>query len=350
MNSFNSRPKVAVIFGGKSGEHQISCLTAREVLRTIDRGHYDPTPIGITQSGEWVRETTDWDEVAGQLPQVRADAPPFSIEELASFDVVFPLLHGPWGEDGTIQGLCEMLGLRYVGAGVLASAVGMDKSFTKTLFSAAGLPQLHYVVVRAGDWEKRRDRIVGRLESLGLPLFVKPARGGSSEGVTLVTSLDQLDGALEKAHEFDPKVIVESAATEKRELECGVIQRPDGSVMASVVGEITVIDSTHEFYDFEAKYLDGSGLNIVPADITEDLSERIRVYAIKAFQAIGGEGLARVDFFLSGSELVINEINTMPGFTKHSMFPLLWQASGIEYADLIDQLLTQALNRTTGLR
>jgi D-alanine-D-alanine ligase len=299
-----------------------------------------------------VRESASWPDLPpGTLPSVR-DMPPFDLDDLRDFDVVLPLLHGPWGEDGTIQGLFEMAGVHYVGAGVLASSVAMDKPFTKTVFSAAGLPQIPYVTVPPRDWERDRARVVARVKALGLPVFVKPARAGSSSGVMMVDSWDELESAVEKARDFDPKVLVEAAALGKRELECGVVQELDGTAVASVVGEIVVEeDSAHEFYDFEAKYLDGTSTNIVPADVPDVLADRIRAYAVQAFEAIGCEGLARVDFFLHGDgELVVNEINTMPGFTPYSMFPLLWEASGLTYAELVDRLLQLALDRPTGLR
>jgi len=352
MDPSVDKPRLAVIFGGRSSEHGVSCLTAREVLAVIDRERYDVRPIGITREGAWVVETAEWPDLApGTLPSVRDDLPPFQWEDLHDVDAVFPLLHGPWGEDGTIQGLLEMADVRYVGAGVLASAVGMDKPFTKTVFSAAGLPQIPYVTVQPWQWSGQRDRVVARIKALGLPVFVKPARAGSSSGVMMVDTWDELDGAISKARDFDPKVIVEAAARNKRELECAVMQQPDGTPIASVVGEITVAaESNHEFYDFEAKYLDGTSVNIVPADIPTTLSERIRTYAVQAFEAIGAEGLARVDFFDTADGLIINEINTMPGFTPFSMFPLLWEASGVSYAELVDRLVQLALNRDTGLR
>jgi D-alanine-D-alanine ligase len=352
VNTSVGKPRLAVIFGGRSSEHGVSCLTAREVIAAIDTDRYDVQPIGITRDGAWVRETADWSELAsGQLPEVRDDLPAFVWEDLRDFDAAFPLLHGPWGEDGTIQGLFEMADVRYVGAGVLASAVSMDKPFTKTVFSAAGLPQIPYVTVLPWQWKGERDRVEARIRALGLPVFVKPARAGSSSGVTMVDTWEELDSAVNKARDFDPKVIVEAGAKGKRELECAVIQDLDGKPVASVVGEITVAeDSAHEFYDFEAKYLDGTSLNTVPADIPITLSERIRTYAVQAFEAVGCEGLARVDFFLTDDGLVINEINTMPGFTPYSMFPALWQASGMSYAELVDRLIQLALGRETGLR
>jgi D-alanine-D-alanine ligase len=348
----SDKPRLAVIFGGRSSEHGVSCLTAREVLAAIDTDRYDVHPVGITPDGRWVQETAVWDELEpGTLPAVRGDLPAFVWEDLAAFDAVFPLLHGPWGEDGTLQGLLEMADVRYVGAGVLASAVSMDKPFTKTVFSAAGLPQIPYVTIRPWEWKQERSRVEDRIRALGLPVFVKPARAGSSSGVTMVDTWEELDGAIMAARDFDPKVIVESAARGKRELECAVIQQPDGKPVASVVGEITVAEeSSHEFYDFEAKYLDGTSLNVVPADIPVTLSERIRTYAVQAFEAVGCEGLARVDFFWTEDGLVINEINTLPGFTPYSMFPVLWEASGVPYAELVDRLIQLALQRETGLR
>ena len=346
------RPRLAVVFGGRSSEHGVSCLTAREVLAAIDTERYDVRPIGVSRDGAWVEETAVWPELApGTLPAVRDDMPPFTWEELRSFDAVFPLLHGPWGEDGTVQGLFEMADVRYVGAGVLSSAVSMDKPFTKTVFSAAGLPQIPYVTVLPWQWKEQRDKVEARIRALGLPVFVKPARAGSSSGVMMVDSWNELDEAVDKARGFDPKVIVEAGARGKRELECGVMQQPDGKPIASVVGEITVAaESSHDFYDFEAKYLDGTSLNTVPADISETLSDRIRTYSVQAFEAVGCEGLARVDFFETVDGLVINEINTMPGFTPFSMFPLLWEASGVSYPELVDRLIQLALHRDTGLR
>lgn len=348
----SDKPRLAVVFGGRSSEHGVSCLTAREVLAVIDTDRYDVRPVGITRDGRWVEETAVWTDLEpGTLPAVRDDLPPFAWERLRDVDAVFPLLHGPWGEDGTVQGLLEMADVRYVGAGVLASAVSMDKPFTKTVFSAAGLPQIPYVTIRPWEWTQERDRVEARLRALGLPVFVKPARAGSSSGVAMVESWDDVDAAIVAARAFDPKVMVESAARGKRELECAVMQGPDGKPVASVVGEIVVDDaSDHEFYDFDAKYLDGTSANIVPADIPETLSERIRTYAVQAFEAVGCEGLARVDFFSTDDGLVINEINTLPGFTPFSMFPVLWEASGVPYPELVERLIQLALQRDTGLR
>lgn len=346
-----SRTRVCLVYGGRSSEHGVSCLTAREVLSVIDVSRYEVHAVGITRSGRWVAAEPRWSDLApGQLPEVDEDAPTVPWESVTDADVVFPLLHGPWGEDGTLQGLLDLADVRYVGAGVLASAVGMDKAFAKVVFAAAGLPQLPYVPIESGAWPSDRPRIEARVRALGLPVFVKPSRAGSSSGVVRVDTWDQLAPAIEQAREFDPKVVVEAGKVGAREVECGIVQGVDGTPRASVVGEVRVQHGAHAFYDFEAKYVDGTSANVVPADLSPTVSERIRAYALQAFQAIGGEGLARVDFFLDGDELVINEINTMPGFTTSSMFPLLWEASGVPYAELVDRLLQQALSRPTGLR
>ncbi|MGJ9411224.1 D-alanine--D-alanine ligase family protein [Aeromicrobium sp. CF4.19] len=348
----SGRPRLAVIFGGRSSEHQVSCLTARNVAAVIDRERYDVVPVGITHDGQWVHDPMAWDDLPdGTLPSVDPFAPGFSWDELRDVDVAFPLLHGPWGEDGTVQGLLEMAGVRYVGAGVLASSVGMDKPFTKTVFSAGGLPQVAYVTILPAQWESDRDKVLARVRALGMPVFVKPARAGSSSGVTKVDDIDFLVDAVEAARKLDPKVIVEAAARGKRELEVGVIQQPDGTPLASVVGEVVQQqDSPHDFYDFEAKYLDGTSSNVVPADVSATVAEQVRAYGVQAFRALGCEGLARVDFFLTDDGIVINEINTMPGFTSTSMFPVLWDASGIDYAELVGRLVDLAMARDVGLR
>src|SRR5215207_8809420 len=244
------RPRLAVVFGGRSSEHGVSCLTAREVLAAIDTELYDVRPIGVTRDGAWVQETAVWPELEpGTLPAVRDDMPPFTWEELRSFDAVFPLLHGPWGEDGTIQGLFEMADVRYVGAGVLSSAVSMDKPFTKTVFSAAGLPQIPYVTVLPWQWREQRDKVEARVRALGLPVFVKPARAGSSSGVMMVDSWDELDEAIDKARDFDPKVIVEAVVRGRFRLGWGVVQRPGGKPLGTVSGGITDAPWTNmDFY------------------------------------------------------------------------------------------------------
>jgi D-alanine-D-alanine ligase len=269
--------------------------------------------------------------------------------------VVFPLLHGPWGEDGTIQGLLEMSDIRYVGSGVLSSAVGMDKHYMKVVFQAAGLEVGPYVVIRDRDWMRDAEACRTAVDELGYPVFVKPARGGSSLGISKVNSRDELDDAIVEARAHDPKVIVEASANDPREIEVGVLGGLDGAPPeVSVCGEVAVSGGGHDFYDFETKYLPEGEEYLalsVPADLPAEVAADIRAKALTAFDAIEAEGLARVDFFLDADgRVVINEINTMPGFTPTSMFPRLWAESGIDYPTLVNRLLTLALTRPTGLR
>jgi D-alanine-D-alanine ligase len=374
METSPKRPRVAVVFGGRSSEHAISCVTAGSVLKAIDPERYDVVPIGITTDGRWVLESGDPERLAlagpDRLPQVDGSRATVALSNedgssrlvvhepssvprtLGEVDVVFPLLHGPWGEDGTVQGLLEMAGVRYVGSGVLASAVGMDKHYMKVVLQAQGLPVLPYTVITPREWERDPAACREAVEGLGFPVFVKPCRGGSSIGISKVHDVSELDEAVEEARRHDPKVLVEVAAVGGREVECGVIEGADGSSPeASVVAEVTV-DSSHEFYDFAAKYLPEEHTRLdVPADLPEHLAERVRELAVEAFEALSCEGLARVDFFvLPDSSIVINEINTMPGFTPSSMFPLMWAASGLDYPELVDRLIRLALDRGTGLR
>jgi D-alanine-D-alanine ligase len=269
---------------------------------------------------------------------------------LGQVDVVFPVLHGPFGEDGTIQGLLEMAGVRYVGSGVLASAVGMDKAYMKLLLMAAGLPVGPFVVVRDRDWRVDRAKVLKEVEELGWPVFVKPARAGSSQGISKAYDLDALESAIDFAREHDPKVLVE-AAIEGREVECAVLESlGDAPAEASVPGEV-LVRGEHEFFDFEAKYYPDQMALDVPADIPAESVEALRAMAVRAFEALGCEGLARVDFFYTPSgELILNEINTMPGFTSLSVAPLLWAATGLPYAELVDRLIQLALSRPAGLR
>src|SRR3954447_1566279 len=372
--SKDRKPRIAVVFGGRSSEHAISCVTAGSVLQAIDTERYDVVPVGITHEGRWVLESSDPDRLAitsaDKLPEVDASRArvalrqpsasselvvhePSSVPQtLGEVDVVFPLLHGPWGEDGTIQGLLEMAGVRYVGAGVLASSVGMDKHYMKVVFQAQGLPVLPYAVITPRGWEIDPGSCQEAVDSLGYPVFVKPCRGGSSIGISKVHDRSELASAVEEARRHDPKVIVEASAEGGREVECGVIggfgtDAPE----ASVVAEIR-IDSTHEFYDFAAKYLPEEHTELtVPADLPDDVAERVRAVAVQAFEALSCEGLARVDFFLlRDGRVVVNEINTMPGFTPSSMFPRMWAASGLSYPELVDRLIQLALHRPVGLR
>jgi D-alanine-D-alanine ligase len=374
METSPNRPRVAVVFGGRSSEHAISCVTAGSVLKAIDPQKYDVVPVGIATDGRWVLESGDPERLAltgrEELPHVdgsraavalsNADGAstlvvqePSSVPRtLGEVDVVFPLLHGPWGEDGTIQGLLEMADVRYVGAGVLASAVGMDKQYMKVVLQAQGLPVLPYTVITSREWEADAAACRESVDALGYPVFVKPCRGGSSIGISKVHDASELDEAVEEARRHDPKVLVEVAAVGGREVECGVLESLDGKAPeASVVAEIT-IDGSHEFYDFAAKYLPEEHTRLdVPADLPSEVSERVRELSVSAFEALSCEGLARVDFFvLPDGGVVINEVNTMPGFTPTSMFPRLWAASGLDYPALVDRLLQLALNRDTGLR
>ncbi|MFD5579473.1 D-alanine--D-alanine ligase family protein [Streptomyces pseudogriseolus] len=370
------KPRVAVVFGGRSSEHGISVVTAGAVLKAIDRTRYDVLPIGITQDGRWAltadepermaiteRRTPSVDQLAESaegavvLPVDPADrevvySEPGSVPKaLGEVDVVFPVLHGPYGEDGTLQGLLELSGIPYVGCGVLSSAVGQDKEYMKRVFTSFGLKVGPYLVIRPREWERdetaARGRIVGFAGEHGWPLFVKPARAGSSIGITKVDDLSGLDDAIAEAQRHDPKIIVE-AALRGREIECGVLEFEDGP-RASLPAEIPPPDA-HAYYDFEAKYIDSTP-GVVPAPLTDEETAEVRRLAVEAFDAASCEGLVRADFFLTeDGEFVINEINTLPGFTPISMYPQMWQATGVSYQELVDLLIRAALRRSTGLR
>jgi D-alanine-D-alanine ligase len=272
-------------------------------------------------------------------------------QTLGEVDVVFPLLHGPWGEDGTIQGMLEMAGVRYVGAGVLASAVSMDKAYMKVVLAAAGLPVMRSTTVTARQWYRDPDGVTHRVGELGYPVFVKPARGGSSIGISKVHHAGELGDAIEEAHRHDPKALVEIAAEGAREIECGVLQALDGTPEPSLPAEIRVTGE-HEFYDFAAKYLPEEHTELdVPANLPDQVATELRELAVRTFEAVGCEGLARVDFFVfPDGSVVVNEINTMPGFTPLSMFPRMWAATGLDYPALVDRLIRLALTRDIGLR
>ncbi|MCC9055181.1 D-alanine--D-alanine ligase [Microbacterium sp. F2E] len=358
------RTVVAVLFGGRSSEHSISSATAGGVLQAIDRSRFDVLPIGITRDGAFVLEDDDPDKFAlrpEHLPEVVdngtriiwpdsvlsrevkvADAT--GIRSLGDVDVVFPILHGRFGEDGTVQGFLELLDLPYVGAGLLMSAIGMDKHTTKQVLKAAGVPVVPWATLTRAELDRDPELWERRVRSLGLPVFVKPARAGSSVGVSKVSEWSELGAALETAFAEDRTVLVEQAVT-GREIECGVLQGRDGAPpRVSVAGEIVI--SGREFYDFDAKYLDAPGIDLVcPADLHPgELAEMQRI-AARAFEAVGGEGLSRVDFFYTGTEFFVNEVNTMPGFTPISMFPTCWIASGMTYPDLISELVDLARER-----
>ena len=372
------RTRVAVVFGGTSSEHGVSCLTAAGVLGALDPARYDVVGIGITRTGRWVLVGPDalaaLRVTDGRLPELSEDAADAvllregtgtglarreqdgpqrsALAAVGGIDVAFALLHGPYGEDGTIQGLFEMMGTRYVGAGVLASAVGMDKQVMKLVLSASGLPVGPFVSIPPARWAADRTACLEAVAALGMPVFVKPARGGSSLGISRVDRPEDLVAAVEEAQRFDPKVIVEEGFVEARELECGVLGALDGGrPEASQVAEIRV-HTESGFYDFDAKYLPEEQVDLdVPADVDDEIAEEVRRLAVRTFDAVGCEGLARVDVFVTRDRRVyVNEINTMPGFTAHSMFPRMWAAAGMTYPELVDRLLMLALERPVGLR
>ncbi|MBW6437847.1 D-alanine--D-alanine ligase [Actinoplanes hulinensis] len=358
------KTRVAIVFGGRSTEHAISCVSAGAILGALDPDQYEVLPVGITREGRWVLASGDASQLSisdRRLPEITAESgsavvfaadptatelivrdPAEGVSELAGVDVVFPVLHGAYGEDGTIQGMLEMAGIPYVGANVFASAAAMDKEFTKKLAAAEGIPVGPYAVLRAGTSLSEADK-----ERLGLPVFVKPSRAGSSTGITKVSDWADLDAAIATAREIDPKVLVEAAIV-GREIECGVLEgEAGGAPEASLLAEIHVDDA--DWYDFETKYLVGSRYTI-PAPLPEELTRRVREFALRTFTALDCAGLARVDFFVTADgEIFLNEINTMPGMTPTSMFPQMWAATGLEYPKVVDRLIRTALRRGTGL-
>lgn len=374
------KPRVLVLYGGQSSEHSVSCVTAAGVLGAIDTEAFDVVAVGITATGQWTRPVIDprthafgADELPRVLPtestvQLHSGAagssersaellevhPDGSSTAMGQVDVVFPLLHGPFGEDGTLQGLLELAGLPYVGAGVLSSAMAMDKHYMKIAFAAAGLHVGPWVTITDRQWSQDPAAALERVRALELPVFVKPSRAGSSMGITRVDAFDQLEEAIAAARKHDPKVIVEQGI-DGREIECGVLGSHAGSpARASLLGEIVVHDGSqeHQFYDFNAKYTDSTAADLsCPAELPEDVSEEIRRQAVIAFESLGAEGISRADFFYTGTgEVVINEVNTMPGFTPISMYPQMWKATGIDYPELITELISLALQRPAGLR
>ena len=357
MSMPGRRVRVAVVFGGRSTEHAISCVSAGSVLAALDPARYEVVPVGITPKGAWVITSGDPEtlSISGrELPTVENGTavvlpgdptagglvvvePGEGARVLHGVDVVFPVLHGPFGEDGTVQGLLEMAGVPYVGSGVLGSAVAMDKEFTKKLLAAEGLPVGPYAVVRAGGSLAEADR-----DRLGLPAFVKPARGGSSIGISRVDDWAELPAAMATARAADDKVLVE-AAVPGREIELAVLEGLDGARPdVSVPAEILL--TGRDWYDFEAKYLDDVSALAIPAALPADVTARLRELAALAFTALDCAGLARVDFFVGpGGEITVNEVNTMPGFTPISVFPQAWAASGLDYPALLDRLIRTAL-------
>ncbi len=348
------RTRVAVLYGGRSAEHEISRISARFVARNLDPARFEVVPIGITQEGRWRLpggglEALEAAEIEGEQVVPEADrrllrhevTPATGMEQI---DVVFPVLHGPFGEDGTMQGLLELAGVPYVGAGVLGSSLGMDKIAQKTIFKALGIPIAWFIAVRRHDWQANPEGTIDRIETeFDYPVFVKPANLGSSVGITMAHDRAELESALDEAGEYDLRILVEEALADVREVECAVIGNAEPEV--SVIGEIR---PTHEFYDYEAKYLDENGADlIIPADLPASLAEQVQRLARETYLALDCAGMARVDFFVSTEpeQVWLNEINTIPGFTQISMFPRLWEASGLAPGKLVERLVQLAVER-----
>jgi D-alanine-D-alanine ligase len=371
--------RVGVIYGGRSGEHEVSVASAASVIKALDRTRYEPVPIRIEKDGRWniadraptalsaaevieharlglsraIRPGRETVLVAHpseetiltierRPPSARDDDEDQVVITGLGLDVVFPVLHGPYGEDGTVQGLLELANVPYVGAGVMASSVGMDKAAMKVMFAARGLPVCQWQAFTRADWDTQHSAVVASLNTLGLPVFVKPANLGSSVGITKVKTAGALTPAIETALEFDRKIVVEAAVPDAREIECGVLG--NDAPEASVPGEVI---PAREFYDYEAKYLDDSSRTVIPAELSEQQAAEVRRLAIEAFKSIDAAGLSRVDFLLSRRDgaIYVNEINTIPGFTTISMYAKMWEASGVPYPALVDRLIQLALAR-----
>ncbi|AXK45332.1 D-alanine--D-alanine ligase family protein [Brachybacterium saurashtrense] len=370
------RTTVALLFGGRSGEHGISCVTAGGILAAIDRERFEVVALGITREGRWVHvsaDASDWTMVDGRTPEVDPGGDEVllpearhrpgerimlrtvrdgRVQDLAEVDVVWPLLHGAYGEDGTVQGMLEMLDIPYVGSGVLASAAAMDKAATKLVLGTAGIDCAPGIVVHEDQWAAESHRVTTYLrDTHPLPWFVKPARAGSSLGVTRVSDQAQLDAAVKSAFAEDPKVLIEEGL-DAREIECGVLQGRDGREPSTTLPGEVKVGADLDFYDYEAKYFGKGTVSIdVPAALPDAVLEEVRETALRAFRALGLEGLARVDMFVTRDHRVlVNEVNTMPGFTPYSMFPVLWESMGLSYADLIGELIETARGRRLGAR
>ncbi len=364
----NKKLNVTVLFGGQSSEHEVSRVSAQCVLENIDRKRFEVQTIGITKKGEWIRYDGDirligsgeWEdyarkkllksetksenknEIASKIPSCKDIIRFNDSEQNGGVDVVFPVLHGPNGEDGSVQGLLQLAEVPYVGCNILSSAAGMDKEFSKLVFQNAGIPQAKYIKVMRNEIKGSMQYLINQVtDNIGWPCFVKPANAGSSVGVSKVKKPEELEAALNKAAEYDTKILIEEFI-DGRELECAVLGNDEP--IASTVGEIL---PCNEFYDYNAKYIDGKSETIIPADIEPQIMEQIREYAVRAFKALGCSGLSRVDFFLEKktNRIILNEINTMPGFTNISMYSKLWEASGIPYKQLITRLIELALER-----
>jgi len=353
--------KVGLIFGGKSGEHEVSFCSASSIIKAIDKDKYTVVPIGITKEGRWISPQDS--ELALQSGKIEGKNTVILLNDpsgrslvhidnnqrldkssaLERLDVIFPVLHGPYGEDGTVQGLLELADIPYVGAGVAASAISMDKDLMKTIFQHRGLPILKWMTIKRKEWQKDKEKILSLVQDdFKYPLFVKPTNLGSSVGITKVHKKEELEKAIDLAASYDRKILVEEGLEEVREIECGVLGNDESQ--ASVVGEVK---PAGEFYDYDSKYIDKETQLIVPTDLPDGISKKVQEIALHAFKAVDAAGMARVDFFVSKkvNKIYLSEINTIPGFTSVSMYPRLWEASGIPYSDLIDQLIQLALER-----
>jgi D-alanine-D-alanine ligase len=353
--------RVGLIFGGKSGEHEVSFCSASSIIKAINKDKYTVVPIGITKEGRWISPQDS--EVALQSGKIEGKSTVILLNDpsgraliridnnqkldkssaLERLEVIFSVLHGPYGEDGTVQGLLELADIPYVGAGVAASAISMDKDLMKKIFKQRDLPILKWLTIKRKEWQKDKEKILSLVQDdFEYPLFVKPTNLGSSVGITKVHKKEELEKAIDLASSYDRKVLIEEGLEEVREIECGVLGNDEPR--ASVVGEVK---PAGEFYDYDSKYIDKETQLIVPADLPDGVSRKVQEIALRAFKAVDAAGMARVDFFISKKEnkIYLSEINTIPGFTSVSMYPRLWEASGIPYSDLIDQLIQLALER-----
>jgi len=353
--------KVGIIFGGRSGEHEVSYCSATSIMKAINKDKYTVVPIGITKEGRWISpeetaQALQSGRIEGKSTVILLNNPSYNnliridnnqkLKKDTSegkLDVIFPVLHGPYGEDGTVQGLLELADIPYVGAGVTASAISMDKELMKTIFKQKGLPLVKWLTIKRKDWYKSKEEILSLIQnSFKYPLFVKPTNLGSSVGITKVHKAKELEKAIDLASSYDRKILVEQGLEGVKEIECSILGNDEPR--ASVVGEVK---PAGEFYDYDSKYIDEATQLIVPADLPEEVSRKVQEIALRAFKAIDAAGMARVDFFVTKKEnkIYLNEINTIPGFTSVSMYPRMWEASGISYTDLIDRLIQLALER-----
>ena len=353
--------RVGLIFGGRSGEHEVSFLSASSIIKAINKDKYTVVPIGITKEGRWISPLDS--ELALQSGKIEGKSTVILLNDpsgnalihiddnqrfekssnLEKIDIIFPILHGPYGEDGTIQGLLELANIPYVGSGVAASAISMDKDFMKIIFQQKNLPILKWMTIKRKEWQKNKEKILSLIRNdFEYPLFVKPANMGSSVGITKVHKKEELEKAIDLASSYDSKILIEEGLEDLREIECAVLG--NDKPRASVVGEVR---PAGEFYDYNSKYMDGGTQLIIPAELPDDVSKKVQEIALSAFKSVDAVGMARVDFFVSKKEnkIYLNEINTIPGFTSVSMYPRLWVASGMPYPELIDRLIQLALEK-----